>query len=161
MVILISNSVNAKINRHHYHFGPRGVDTKKISGLNGFVARFGKKHINRIYAAKVKDDDGKRSWYGYWKEDNSILLLEHFADCSSLDSYYWLHHKARVDLKTDVVPTKEDISGSTFLVDKPWVDRIVQTCLTKGRKITIYKPGRLRKSVDPRSNRSSLRNSGC
>ena len=40
-----------------------------------------------------------------------------------------MHQRHRIDLDTDVVPTPDDIHGSTYLVDKPWVDRVITECM--------------------------------
>ncbi|MFI8615749.1 hypothetical protein ACIGHN_09620 [Acidovorax sp. NPDC077693] len=42
-----------------------------------------------------------------------------------------------VHLATDVVESKEQIAGSTFLIDRAWVDSIINACKTKGRTVSI------------------------
>lgn len=42
-----------------------------------------------------------------------------------------------VHLATDVVESEEQIAGSTFLVDRAWVDRIVGACRKTGRTVTV------------------------
>jgi hypothetical protein len=115
---------------------------EKIPTLKGFVARYAKQRINTFYIAQTKDDEGKEYLYAYWKEDRSILLLEHFNFLGKNTDFEWLYNKARVDLRRDVVPTKEDIHGSTFLVDRPWVNRIINACTKKGKKLVIVKHSR-------------------
>ncbi|CAM3673048.1 hypothetical protein [Paracidovorax anthurii] len=47
-----------------------------------------------------------------------------------------------VNLKTDVVPTDDDIRGSTFLVSRPWVDRLLTQCQRVGTQVRVpaFKP---------------------
>jgi hypothetical protein len=45
-----------------------------------------------------------------------------------------------VNLATDVVESEEQIAGSTFLVDRAWVERIVSACHKTGRTVTITAP---------------------
>ncbi len=143
LLTLISISAQAQSRSWHYPFVSQEEYDEKIDALNGFIDRYGKRRVNRIFVAKVQNDDGNEHLYGFWKEDNSILLIGHFAryygDDKDQTDYEWIHRKARVDLRTEVVPKKEDIRGSTYLVDKPWADRIVNACLTKGRKIVIHR----------------------
>jgi hypothetical protein len=143
LTALISLLTQAQTRNPYHPFASQAEYDEKVDSLNGFIARFGKRRINRIFVAKVKNDDGKEYLYGYWEEDNSILFIDHFArfygNGKDTTDYEWLHRKARVDLRTGVVPTKEDIGASTFLVDKPWADRVVKACLTKGRKVLIHR----------------------
>lgn len=149
VITLLTASISfmnqAQIRNPYYPFASQTEYAEKVDALNEFVTRFGQKQVNRIFVAKVQTEDGNEALFGYWKEDNSILILEHFSLFNEDSSYYWLHHKARIDLETDVVPTKEDIGGSTYLVDKPWVDGIVKACLEKSRKLVIHKQARPKK----------------
>lgn len=115
---------------------------EKIITLREFVARYAKQNVNTFFIGKAQDDDGKLYLYAFWKEDKSILILEHFHYLGKNTDFGLLHRKARVDLKTDVVPTEEDIHGSTFLVDRAWANRIIKACVSKGTKIVILKPKR-------------------
>jgi len=117
--------------------------------LRGLVRRYGRKGVNRIYVAKLVDPEnnsGSPFLYGYWPEDHSIWLVGHlqqwFEDRRDATDYAWLKYKMRTDLRKDVVPTVEDIGWSSYLVDRPWTRRIIHACLTRGRKITIYRTRR-------------------
>lgn len=87
---------------------------------------------NTIYISNVLKEDGREFAYAYWKEDKSITIL-HLPLSLPLKSgspdYYWLTIKARIDLISGVVPTADDIKGSSFLVDRPWVNKIKRNCL--------------------------------
>lgn len=91
------------------------------------------KKQNTIYVSNISSEEGREFSYAYWKEDNSITILNLPLSVPLLKNtgdYYWLTMKARIDLKTDVVPTQEDIHGSSFLVDRPWVEKIKRRCLS-------------------------------
>ena len=109
--------------------------------LRLFVRHFGKAPLNHIYVAPVLNDDGDEYLYAYWKEGDSILLFEHFLRPVPDDpksELFWLERKARIDLKTEVVETQDEIPlGSTYLVDRPWADRIIDACRTRGTEVVI------------------------
>jgi hypothetical protein len=71
----------------------------------------------------------------YWPQAHVILLIDWPASCSDEDmriddaALGWYRTKARIDLETDVVPSPDDIGGSTYLVDRPWVDAVIAACL--------------------------------
>jgi hypothetical protein len=98
-----------------------------VATLKELVAREGKLRRNTFFIADVRREDGRDYSYAYWKEDKSIIIL-HLPLEKESASYEWLYGKARVDLETDVVPTREDIGGSSFLVDRAWVNKILKQC---------------------------------
>lgn len=71
----------------------------------------------------------------YWPQSHAILLIDWPSSCSDEDmriddaALGWYRTKARIDLETDVVPSPDDIGGSTYLVDRPWVDTVIAACL--------------------------------
>ncbi len=44
-----------------------------------------------------------------------------------------------VDLATGVVPTPDDVGGSTYLVDRAWVDRLLRQCWRHGRTMVLIR----------------------
>ena len=87
---------------------------------------------NTVYISNVSTENGYEFAYAYWKEDKSITSLQLPLTLPVLlnsPTYYWLTTKARIDLVTDVVPTEKDIGGSSFLVDRPWANKIIRNCL--------------------------------
>ena len=44
-----------------------------------------------------------------------------------------------LDLKTDVVPTQDDIGGSSFLVTRQWAQEKIADCKQNGIKVVLYK----------------------
>ena len=92
----------------------------------------------RLYIGPIErsgGEEGDAFVRVYWPQQRAILLIDWPATCTDADlridaaALGWYRTKARIDLDTDVVPTPEDIHGSTYLVDKPWVDRVIAQCL--------------------------------
>lgn len=110
-----------------------------VATLKELVAREGKSKRNTILISEVFREDGHEYSYAYWKEDKSIIIL-HLPLKKNTASYDWLYGKARVDLELDVVPTQKDIGGSSFLVDRSWVNRILKKCASGYRLIVRTKP---------------------
>lgn len=108
-------------------------DYKGIVGTMKALAKFDGKgrSKNTIYVSDILNDGNRDYAYAYWVEDNAIYSL-HLPLSLPLKKnspdYYWLTYKARVDLKTDVVETEEEIAGSSYLVDRAWVNKIIKSC---------------------------------
>ena len=109
-----------------------------VATLTELVAREGKAKRNTLFISEVLRESGREYSYAYWKEDKSIIIL-HLPLEKRSASYEWLYSKARVDLETDIVPTPEDIGGSSFLVDRSWVDKILEKC-AGGYRLSLVKP---------------------
>ena len=108
-----------------------------VATLKELVAREGEASRNTFFIADVRWEDGRAYSYAYWKEDKAIIVL-HLPLEKESASYEWLYGKARVDLETDVVTTPEEIGGSSFLVDRGWVNKILKEC-AKGFKLSVVK----------------------
>jgi hypothetical protein len=102
----------------------------------------------RLSLASSAGADGSTVVRVYWPQARAILLIDPAMACDrdsedgrndnaqhdnaqhddeqDLD---WYGTKARIDLDTDVVATADDIAGSTYLVDRPWVDAVIAACL--------------------------------
>ena len=117
--------------RKHSNFSGISATLKELVRKNGKFSR------NDFYISDVKSDSGEFA-YAYWKQDKSIIILNLPLE-KDLADYYWLYSKARIDLLTDVVPTENDIHGSSFLVDRPWVNKILSSC-RNGYRLSITKP---------------------
>ncbi|WP_156371485.1 MULTISPECIES: hypothetical protein [unclassified Acidovorax] len=82
-----------------------------------------------------------------WNEGKSIHLVnllgpgERFERDDALDEVAegrsMAHGTGTVDLTTSVVPTDEDVGGSTFLVSRPWVDHMFTQCRRVGTRVRI------------------------
>ncbi|WP_285608073.1 hypothetical protein [Geothrix edaphica] len=67
----------------------------------------------------------------WWKNRRRILVLYHPLNADDEDLLA-LKSKYCVNLDTGVVPTDDDINGSTYLVSQAWVDDRLQECKTHG-----------------------------
>jgi hypothetical protein len=89
----------------------------------------------RLHLGPVEAHDGGAFLRVYWPQQRAILLIDWPATCTDADlkiddaALGWYRTKARIDLDTDVVPTPDDLHGSSYLVDRPWVDRVIAQCL--------------------------------
>ena len=134
-----------QVNRHPNH-------PEILVLLKDLVARFGKAKWNIFYISPIARKGEGEYAYIYWKQDNSIITLDlPMKKPLEEESALWLYTgKARIDLVKGVVPTEDEVGSSTFLVIKPWVDRIIKDCVSNGQKVTIAKPvkrkARLKKS---------------
>ena len=102
----------------------------------------------RLHLGPVETGDGGAFLRVYWPQQRAILLIDWPSTCTDADLQIddlqlgWYRTKARIDLDTDVVPTPDDIHGSTYLVDKPWVDRVIAQCLAGETR--VIRPSRRR-----------------
>ncbi len=117
--------------RKHSNFSGISATLKEL------VRKNGKFRQNTFYISDVKKDNLHEFAYAFWKQDKSIIILQLPLKKETAD-YYWLYSKARIDLLTGVVPTEKDVGASTFLVDRPWVNKILRSC-KKGYKLSISK----------------------
>lgn len=100
--------------------------------LQGFVSQASKNDLDFFYASQPKEG----TVYIYWLTGNSILIVN--LPTKRLEDYSWYENKARIDLNSDVVPTADDIGGSTYLTDSDWVEERIKECLN-GEKFIIRK----------------------
>jgi len=112
--------------------------------LQGYVDADSTNQIDFFFVSPVRQERGEAFAYAYWMTGNSIIILD--LPIGKMENYFWYSYKARVDLATDVVPTPEDIGGSTYLVDGPWAENIIRDSLQSGVKLVIKK-----KAANPRS----------
>jgi hypothetical protein len=73
--------------------------------------------------------DGLKSAWVIWPQKRKIILWEGQND---LDL-----SRRTLDLKSDVVPTENDLHGSTYLVTKTWVTQITDACKRLGTQVHI------------------------
>jgi hypothetical protein len=76
----------------------------------------------------LTSDDLKSAWV-IWQQKRKIILWEGQND---LDL-----SRRRLDLKSDVVPTENDLHGSTYLVTKAWVKKITDACERSGTQVHV------------------------
>lgn len=105
-----------------------------VALLERIVEDAGAHGPQRLYVGPLEEGDSGGFVRVYWPQDNAILSIDWPASCREEDlriddaALGWYRTKARIDLDTDVVPTPEDVGGSTYLVDRAWVDRVVAAC---------------------------------
>jgi hypothetical protein len=73
-------------------------------------------------------DDRKSAWV-IWRQGRQMILWEGQPDLD--DSRRDLH------LASDVVPTEDDLHGSTYRVTKAWVERMTAACEQSGVKVHV------------------------
>jgi hypothetical protein len=105
--------------------------------LQGYVNAESTNHLDFFFVSQVRKERGEPYAYAYWMTGNSIIILD--LPIGKIENHFWYSYKARVDLATDLVPTPEDIGGSTYLVDAPWVENIMRDALQSGVKLVIRK----------------------
>ena len=97
-----------------------------------------------LYIGPIEQEGAAALVRVYWPQAHAILLIDWPASCSDEDMRIddavlgWYRTKARIDLDTEVVPTPDDIGGSTYLVDRPWVDRVIAAC--KAGLVWVVRP---------------------
>jgi hypothetical protein len=102
--------------------------------LQTIVEDAGSRGPQRLYIGPMEREGAAAFVRVYWPQARAILLVDWPASCSGEDMRIddavlgWYRTKARIDLDTDVVPTPEDIGGSTYLVDRVWVNRVIVAC---------------------------------
>lgn len=103
--------------------------------LRAIVADVHPRTPQRLHLGPVEESESGAFLRVYWPQQRAILLIDWPATCTDADlqiddaALGWYRTKARIDLDTDVVPTPEDIHGSSYLVDRPWVGRVIAQCL--------------------------------
>ena len=106
--------------------------------LNQLVESKGKAKTNTFYVEEVNEAaPGGESTTVYWKEDKSIIILIPPYDAENFLSE-WRYSK-RIDLVHDVVPTEADIGTTNYLVDRAWVNDVLNKCRRNGVKVIIGK----------------------
>lgn len=97
-----------------------------------------------LYIGPIEQEGATALVRVYWPQARAILLIDWPASCGDEDmriddaALGWYRTKARIDLETEVVPAPEDIAGSTYLVDRPWVDRVIAAC--KAGSVWVVQP---------------------
>lgn len=105
-----------------------------VALLERIVEDAGARGPQRLHVGPLERSDAGGFVRVYWPQDKAILLIDWPASCDEEDlriddgALGWYRTKARIDLDTDVVPTPEQIGGSSYLVDRAWVDRVIAAC---------------------------------
>lgn len=76
--------------------------------------------------------DNLKNAFVIWKQGRQIIVW-YGGDQSLADS------QRIINLRSDVVPTEDDLHGSTYLVTKAWVAEVTTTCNSDGVKVHVPK----------------------
>jgi hypothetical protein len=78
--------------------------------------------------------NGRIAAWVHWRQHHELILWQPGGD--GVDK---LADAVRVlDLTRDVVATRKDVAGSSYLVTRAWVDDTLRTCRRMGQHFTIY-----------------------
>jgi hypothetical protein len=118
---------------------PKGFDVATDQDFRNFkqvVTEFAHKHSPRsdndfCIAGYITPDNLKNAWI-IWRQGRQIILWE--GQTADLDAA-----RRKIDLKSDVVPTENDLHGSTYLVTKAWVENVTSNCERSGVKVHVSK----------------------
>ncbi len=112
-----------------------------IPALRELVASRGKTRTNHFFVGPVEElDGGHSSVLVFWKENNALVLWESQRGFSGSgpDARYDLSQSRRYwRLNKDVVPTLDDVGGSSFLITKRMARTWLRDCLRYGSRYTI------------------------
>lgn len=111
------------------------VFAESVAILKTLVREKGESRTNHLYVSPIKKV-GKASFvWVYWREKRQLILWESFdtEKCKLSDS------RRTFDLDKDVVPTIDDINGSTYLVDEEWARKTIGDCMKNGKEYIIQK----------------------
>lgn len=132
--------------REHPSYGPYIVPA-----LNELVAQYGKVRRNHFYVGRVQLlESGYHSVLVYWKENRVLVLWEPgrgYDRHGYPDPKYDLAASRRYwRLDKDVVPTRADIGGSSFLITQQDARDWMQDCMRYGERYVIdFKPRQSRR----------------
>jgi hypothetical protein len=118
-----------------------------IPALKRLVAQSGIKRRSHFYVCRVETfENGYDHAWVYWKENRAFVLWEllqgHNARGDSDPTYDLVDSRRYLERDEDVVPTLDDVGGSTFLVTRQWWRDTVQDCVRHGDSFVIYKRAR-------------------
>ena len=82
------------------------------------------------------DAKASRTAWVHWVEGQRLIQWSPAAEgFQSADTL--LHSTRELDLKKDVVPNADSINGSTYLVDRKWVDNLQRDCRLRGERFQL------------------------
>jgi hypothetical protein len=106
---------------------PDFQDYKRV--LTGYAHEHNPKSGSDFCVVGYLTADGLKSAWVIWQQKRKIILWEGQND---LDL-----SRRKLDLKSDVVPTENDLHGSSYLVTKAWVEQITDVCERSGTQVHI------------------------
>jgi hypothetical protein len=121
----------------HSYYAPHVLPT-----LKKLVAQRGKVKKNHFYVGRVEIlEGGYHSVLVYWKENQALVLWEPGRGSNSQgnpDPKFDLADSRRYwELDKDVVPTLDDVGGSSFLITRKDARRWVRDCVRRGAQYVV------------------------
>lgn len=109
-------------------------------------------HIGRVVPASGGGNDIVRV---YWPRQRAILLVSLDRNGCTDPGYRhdslalgWYRTKARIDLDRHVRASEAEVSGSSFLVTRAWVDAVIAECTAHGTELTLRRARRRRAGAE-------------
>ncbi|QWP77429.1 hypothetical protein J5226_03205 [Lysobacter sp. K5869] len=109
-------------------------------------------HVGRVVTG---GDDANPFVRVYWPRQRAILLVSLDRNgCADPDVRHdsialgWYRTKARIDLDHDVRATQAEVSGSSFLTTRAWVDAVIAECTHHGVALELRRRRRPRGDAD-------------
>ncbi|WCM93015.1 hypothetical protein M5C99_22225 [Acidovorax sp. NCPPB 2350] len=108
--------------------------------------------VHQSFGPSASDEKGESLLWMIWHEGATLQRInvvrngQRYRPDPALDpvteGQALAYAAGRINLKTGVVPTDEDVGTSTFLVSRPWVDHMFAQCQRVGTKVRIpaFKP---------------------
>ncbi|HUS09632.1 MAG TPA: hypothetical protein VMZ30_04125 [Pyrinomonadaceae bacterium] len=123
-----------------------------IPALKKLVAQSGKSKKNHFYVGRVEMlESGYHSVLVYWKENQALVLWEPGRGSNPQgypDSKFDLADSRRYwELDKDVVPTLDDVGGSSFLITRKDARRWVRDCVSHGARYVINREAQSNKAL--------------
>ena len=110
-----------------------------VANLQALVQSKAEVKTNHFFISKYLPT--KTLTYMFWREGKIIWILELGGD----NPTHWEQviqlpqSGTQIDLDNDVVPTREAVGSSTYLVDQAWVNEIVYDSVINGDLVIIEK----------------------
>jgi hypothetical protein len=113
-----------------------------LPALKELVAHRGKARRNHFYVGRVEAlENGYDSALVFWKENGAIVLWEPGRGSNrhgNPDGRYDLRYSRRYwRLNKDVVPTLNDVGGSSFLITRQDARNWVRDCIRYGTRYVV------------------------
>jgi hypothetical protein len=131
----------------HSYFGPN-----VLSALKELVVQRERTRRNHFYVGRVKVfENGYSSVLVYWKENRALILWEPGRGNDlrgNPDARYDLRDSRRYwRLNRDVVPTLNDVQGSSFLITRKDARTWIQECVHRGELYVVNRQARSNKAL--------------
>ena len=123
-----------------------------LPALKKLVVQRGKSKKNHFYVSRVEMlEGGYHSVLVYWKENQALVLWEPGRGSNPQgypDPKFDLTDSKRYwELDKDVVPTLDDVGGSSFLITRKDARRWVRDCVSYGARYVVNREAQIQQSL--------------